>query len=289
MTPTNLPATDRSRAPWRDRTGAFAAAFTDGLRRLARPVRPNAAPAFAMFPGWAERFSAALLALAAILAGMAYLDPLIQEARQLLAPWQTQVFAIITDIGKSGWVLIPCGVIILTILAVMPPVQRFADRVVLALAARLAFVFIAVGGSGLIITIVKRIVARGRPRYFEEFGTLHFQFPSWQSSYASFPSGHSQTAFAIALAFAFLFPRWRVPLLVAAAVLAVSRIGVDAHYFTDVIVGSLWGIWFTVMTRDWFARRGLVFAPGAGREPFPMPWRRVKQAAATLGGRLAGR
>lgn len=289
MTPTPAPATDRpARAPWRERTEAFAAAFADGVKRLARPVRPNAAPALALFPGWPERFCAVLLALAAIMAGMAYVDPLIQGSRQYLSPGQRLFFAIITDIGKSGWVLIPSGVAILVILAAMPPVRRFADRLVLALAVRLAFVFIAVGGSGLIVTIVKRIIARGRPRYFEEFGTLHFQFPSWQSSYASFPSGHSQTAFAIALAFAFLFPRWRWPLLAAAVVVAFSRIGVDAHYFTDVVAGSLWGAWFTVMTRDWFARRGLVFQPGAGRRPFVMPRRRVKQAVATLVRRMAG-
>ncbi len=192
----------------------------------------------------------------------------------------------VTDIGKSGWVLIPSGVMILVILAVAPPVRSFADRVMLALALRLAFVFIAVGGSGLIVTTVKRIIARGRPRYFEEFGSLHFQFPSWQASYASFPSGHSQTAFAIALSFAALFPRWRKPLIGAAIVVAGSRVAVDAHYFTDIVAGSLWGAWFTIMTRDWFARRGLVFTPGPERQPLPMSWRRVRQALGQVTRRL---
>ncbi len=132
----------------------------------------------------------------------------------------------------------------------------------------MAFVFIAVGGSGLIVTTVKRIIARGRPRYFEEFGSLHFQFPTWQASYASFPSGHSQTAFAIALSFAALFPRWRTPLIAAAVVVASSRVAVDAHYFTDIVAGSLWGAWFTIMTREWFARRGLSL-PRAGAAPVP--------------------
>lgn len=272
----------------RARLDLFAAAFVDGVRRLVRPQRPVTMPVFALFPSWAEWFCAVAFGLALVLAGMAYLDPVIQGSRHLLSPEQARFFQIVTDIGKSGWVLIPSGVAVLAILAVMPPVRRFADRVVLALCARLAFVFIAVGGSGLIISIVKRIIARGRPRYFEEFGALHFQFPSWQASYASFPSGHSQTAFAIALSFAFLFPRWRWPLLFVAAVVAFSRVGVDAHYFTDIVVGSLWGAWFTVMTRNWFARRGLVFLPGAGHAPMPMPRRRVGQAFATFGRRLRG-
>lgn len=272
----------------RARLDLFAAAFVDGVRRLLRQPRPVTTPVFALFPSWAEWFCAVAIGLAVVLAGMAYLDPVIQGSRHMLSPGQARFFQIVTDVGKSAWVLIPSGVAILAILAVMPPARRFADRVVLALCARLAFVFIAVGGSGLIISIVKRIIARGRPRYFEEFGALHFQFPTWQASYASFPSGHSQTAFAIALSFAFLFPRWRWPLLLTAAVVAFSRVGVDAHYFTDIVVGSLWGAWFTVMTRNWFARRGLVFLPGGGHAPMPMPRRRLGQALATFGRRLRG-
>jgi len=273
-------------APLRGWLDGFGRIVTAGVARLGRPVRPNAAPGLRLFDSWAERFSAALIGLALILAGMAYVDPLLQGLRGSLSGPAAAFWEMVTDIGKSGWVLIPSGVMILAILAVAPPVRSVADRVMLALAARLAFVFIAVGGSGLIVTTVKRIIARGRPRYFEEFGSLHFQFPSWQSSYASFPSGHSQTAFAIALAFAALFPRCRLPLIGAAIVVASSRVAVDAHYFTDIVAGSLWGAWFTIMTRDWFARRGLVFTPGPERRPFPMPWPRVRQALGQLARRL---
>ncbi|MFX5705412.1 phosphatase PAP2 family protein, partial [Acinetobacter baumannii] len=88
----------------------------------------------------------------------------------------------------------------------------------------------------LIIAIVKRLIGRARPTYFEQFGSLHFDLTAWKASYASFPSGHSQTAFAIAVAFACLFPRWRKVLLTIAAIVALSRIVVDAHYFTDIVV-----------------------------------------------------
>lgn len=272
----------------RQRLDAFGATFAGALHRLFRPVRPGASPALRLFESGAERFCAGLVALALILAGMAYLDPYFQGVRAYTSGTGAAVWEAVTDIGKSGWVLIPSGVLVLIIFAVARPVRGFADKVMLALAARLAFVFIAVGGSGLIITIVKRIIARGRPRYFEEFGALHFQFPSWQSSYASFPSGHSQTAFAIGLALAALFPRWRKAFIAAAAVVAFSRIAVDAHYFTDIVVGSLWGAWFTLMTRDWFARRAIVFTPGPDRRPFAMPARRVRQALARIVRRLRG-
>ncbi len=281
-------STGDERRGLRRRLDLFVATFTGALRRLARPARPGAAPMLRLFESGAERFCAGLVALALILAGMAYLDPYFQGVRVYTSGTTAIVWETVTDVGKSAWVLIPSGVLILLILAVARPVRGFADKVMLALSARLAFVFIAVGGSGLIITIVKRIIARGRPRYFEEFGALHFQFPSWQASYASFPSGHSQTAFAIGVAFACLFPRWRKAFIAAAAVVAFSRIAVDAHYFTDIVVGSLWGAWFTLMTRDWFARRALVFTPGPERRPFAMSLRRVRQALGRLVRRLAG-
>jgi len=236
----------------RRRLDDFAATLTGAIRRLFRPVRPRASPSLRIFQSGAERFCAGLVALALILAGMAYLDPVFQGVRAYTSGAAAVVWEVVTDMGKSSWVLIPSGVLVLVIFAVVRPVRGFADKVMLALAARLAFIFIAVGGSGLIITIVKRIIARGRPRYFEEFGALHFQFPSWQSSFASFPSGHSQTAFAIALAFAALFPRWRNGFIAAAVIIAFSRVAVDAHYFTDIVVGSLWGAWFTVMTKKNF-------------------------------------
>ena len=104
---------------------------------------------------------------------MVYIDPVVIGVRAWTRGGWAFAWELVTDVGKSAWVLIPSGVLLLVILAVVTPARRFADRVMLALAARLAFVFIAVGGSGLIVTIVKRIIARGRPRYFDEFGALH--------------------------------------------------------------------------------------------------------------------
>lgn len=279
------PPLSRSSLP-RPSPRAFGEAVAGGLARLMRAPRPGAAPVFRLFPGWPERICAGLVALALVLSGMAYLDAPILRAVGRLDGWVGTAFVIATDFGRSAWILIPSGVALLGLLALAAPARDMADRVLLALSARLAFVFVAVGGSGLIITIVKRIIARGRPRFFDEFGALHFQFPSWSAHYASFPSGHSQTAFAAALALAFLFPRWRGWLVAAAFLIAYSRLAVDAHYFTDVVVGSAWGAWFTLMTREWFARRGLVFQPGAERRPFALPWRRVRAA---LAARLAGR
>lgn len=266
----------------RDRAALFRGAFAAGVARLNRVPRPAASPTLTIFPNWAQWAAAVLIGLGLTLAGMAYVDPIVQSAQGGVTGYGERLFRVLTDFGKSGWFLVSTGVATLLILAVVAPARAFADRVALALALRLSFLFIAVAGSGLIITIVKRIIGRGRPWSFETQGSLYFDVMAWKASYASFPSGHSQTAFSIAVALGCLFPRARAWLIAAAVVVAASRVIVDAHYFTDIVVGSLWGAWFALMTREWFARRGLVFSPGPDRRPFPMSARRAREAAAAV-------
>jgi undecaprenyl-diphosphatase len=57
----------------------------------------------------------------------------------------------------------------------------------------------------------------------------------------SFPSGHAATAFAAATAVGVLHPRFRAPLLALAVLVAVSRVYLGVHFWSDVLVGSLLG------------------------------------------------
>lgn len=287
MTPTEMVRTDPTTSPF----GPFARfwlGLKQGLARLFRPVRAGASPTWRLFPSSAETIAALLIAAGLTLAGMVYLDPPIHRAQMVVAGFAAQLFEIVTEAGKSHWYLVPTGVAVIGILA-LPAARTFSDRVLRAIALRYAFVFLAVGGSGLIITVVKRIIGRGRPVFFDDFGALHFDFNAWAVQYASFPSGHSQTAFAFAVALACLFPRWRAVLIAAATLVAVSRVIVEAHYFTDIVVGAAWGAWFALMTREWFARRGLLFAPGPGRRPFAMPRRRYVAGFGQFLRRFTGR
>lgn len=59
---------------------------------------------------------------------------------------------------------------------------------------------------------------------------------------ASFPSGHASSAFAAAAALALFLPRRRWPLVVAAALVGLSRIWLGVHYPTDVLAGALLGL-----------------------------------------------
>ena len=57
----------------------------------------------------------------------------------------------------------------------------------------------------------------------------------------SFPSGHASGAFALAVSFGLLVPRVRIPALVLAALIGLSRIWLGVHYLSDVIAGALLG------------------------------------------------
>jgi undecaprenyl-diphosphatase len=58
---------------------------------------------------------------------------------------------------------------------------------------------------------------------------------------ASFPSGHAASAFAFASAMGHAAPGTRLPLRVAAATIAYSRVHTGVHYPSDVAIGAVVG------------------------------------------------
>ncbi|HTU32833.1 MAG TPA: phosphatase PAP2 family protein [Candidatus Acidoferrum sp.] len=64
----------------------------------------------------------------------------------------------------------------------------------------------------------------------------------------SFPSGHSITAFAVAVSVGLFYPQLMVSLLTAALLIAASRIILGMHFLSDVIVGSGIGILLAVIS-----------------------------------------
>jgi membrane-associated phospholipid phosphatase len=68
----------------------------------------------------------------------------------------------------------------------------------------------------------------------------------------SFPSGHAATAFAAATVVGLLHPRSRVPLLALALMVALSRVYLGVHFWSDVLVGSLLGVAIGLATVHFF-------------------------------------
>lgn len=187
----------------------------------------------------------------------------------------------LTTLGESHWYLWPTGVLALAILMVHYRTEDSPRRRNVNWVGGIAFyLFAAVALSGIVTDIIKPIVGRARPKLLHgEQQFYGFNPLSWGADNWSFPSGHATTVFALALAVAFLLPRWRLALVMLALVLALTRPLLGAHYPSDIIAGGIIGAGTAVLLRIWLAGRGWVFrhaenpaAPGA-IEPVPPPWK----------------
>jgi len=196
--------------------------------------------------------------LAAVAATMVLVDSwAIAQARRLPA-WLISVFLQISDLGLSGWFLWPIGLVLLALAALMRPgVGRIANLVAATIVVRLAFVFLAIGIPGLVVTIVKRLIGRARP---SDLGPFYYMPFGWRPDYASLPSGHSTAAFAAAVAVGAIWQRARPVMWIYAALIAASRICIAVHYPSDVLAGAFVGTASALAIRRWFARRRLGFA-----------------------------
>ena len=96
---------------------------------------------------------------------------------------------------------------------------------------------VAAATAGLLVTLLKDAAHRARPGIADPALDPIGSIPAS----TSFPSGHSATAFACAVAVGILYPRLRWPLLAGAAIVAVSRVYLGMHYGTDVVAGSALG------------------------------------------------
>jgi undecaprenyl-diphosphatase len=95
-----------------------------------------------------------------------------------------------------------------------------------------------VGNVTLNELLLKRLVARPRP--WKTLGVpLRDGIVNPESF--SFPSGHAVAAFACAVILGAWLPRWRWAWLSLAALIALSRVQLGAHYPLDVTVGAVLG------------------------------------------------
>lgn len=172
----------------------------------------------------------------------------------------------ITDLGRSAWMLIPTGLVMLGALFVdrRRLIAVYAQRFDWLLSAS-TLIFLSVAGSGLIAVALKRLIGRARPWHFETHGPYAFEPFQLSSDFASFPSGHSTSIGAFAMATAILFPIVRIPALVIATAVAISRYMGGVHYPADVLAGLLFGVAFAWIVARWMVSRNLASFRISGR------------------------
>lgn len=203
-------------------------------------------------------FVAAGLALA-VLVGLLY-DARAIAWTHTLPSGVRAVFAWITRFGRSGWLLIPSACVVIVVsLGNWRRVSRASAAAWWEIATFAGVLFAVVAVSGLVTDVVKPIVGRTRPEYVHGATFTFTPFSLGGYAHYSFPSGHATTAAAVAVLAAFVPSVVTVPVAVAAALVAFSRIVVDAHFPSDVVGGIFVGIGVGYVILRWMLAAGLVF------------------------------
>jgi membrane-associated phospholipid phosphatase len=214
-----------------------------------------------------------------------HLDRVVHDLMQDADPHVIVFFRAVTELGDSKWTLVPTGVAGLLLLVAGRYVLSGHRLVAMTnwLASALLFVFTSVAVSGIVTNIIKVIVGRGRPKLLDQTGLTGFDPFTLDAGFHSFPSGHTNTAFAVAFAVSFLIPPWRGGLLAVASVVGFSRVAVNAHFVTDVIAGAALAGPTTWWLRQRFTAFGLVFTRGGAGEYAPRwPGRLIPVAVGRL-------
>lgn len=105
-------------------------------------------------------------------------------------------------------------------------------------------IIIALSASHLLVEVVKRAVNRPRPCIvFKDINSFNIQLFNY-----SFPSGHTTASFSVAVVLSLNIASF-IPLFIfPALVVGISRIYLGVHYPSDVLIGSIIGSLFALIT-----------------------------------------
>jgi undecaprenyl-diphosphatase len=149
---------------------------------------------------------------------------IMHRANNWVAPRWVRFYVLGATRGGDGWLWYAMGLAIL----LFGGEQRFA----------------ALGAAGLssVLSIVlfiwlKRFTGRRRPCQIEP----HCWATLLPPDQFSFPSGHTMTAFAVAIPLSLFYPDLTIGLLFCALSIAMSRILLGMHFLSDVVAGALIG------------------------------------------------
>jgi len=166
----------------------------------------------------------------------------------LNAPWADFLAPYITDLG-NGWTAIAFAIILLL----------FSYRKALIVATSYAV-------TSLFAQVVKYIFDLPRPQlYFgDKIKNAHFVKGIYILSFNSFPSGHTVTAFTLAVLFTYWCrgKAWGIVFLLIAVLVGYSRMYLSEHFFEDVVAGSVIGFVLTVIWLRWLDSRAFIQKPG---------------------------
>jgi len=186
---------------------------------------------------------------------------------------------ILTDFGKDAYVLWVLAMLLLAVGLVAAALRGSSQARLLSFGLRVQFLFFAVLVPLLPGELIKWVVGRGRPFVGGHANPFNFVPFAGTEAYASFPSAHVITAFALAFAVSAVWRWTRGAMIAYALLIACSRLVLLAHHPSDVVAAALIGVAGAMGVRYWFAARSLGFSIGRDGVISPVVPGRLKGVA----------
>jgi membrane-associated phospholipid phosphatase len=163
----------------------------------------------------------------------------------------------VTHYAKAGhW--LAAAILALIVAGGMHHFRVFEAQVVLLIKYSIAFIASLVVGSA-VLHAIKLVLGRRRPRDDMEMGLYGFMPLAFNTDYNSFPSGHALTICCVAVIFTCVWPHLWPLWFGIAAMLAVTRALLTAHFLSDVLIGAGIGL---IAAREVLLLGFPGFAPG---------------------------
>ncbi|MBN9587401.1 MAG: hypothetical protein BGN85_05370 [Alphaproteobacteria bacterium 64-11] len=163
----------------------------------------------------------------------------------------------ITHYAKAGHWLV-AAILALVVAALFRHFDLLHAEAEMMVTYSIAFIASLMMGSA-VLHVIKLVLGRRRPRDDMEMGLYGFMPFAFNTDYNSFPSGHALTICCVAVIFTCVWPMlWPVWFAVA-AVLAVTRALLTAHFLSDVLIGAGIGL---IAAREVLLLGFPGFAPG---------------------------
>ena len=240
----------------------FASLGAVAERSIAQLVRP---PSHSRRALAARRLARHSLLIGAMLGALIIALMYVLDAREIgLMPtrgtpslWPVRI---VTEFGKDNYVLLALGTMLLAVAVVSAALPGSSRAQLLSFGMRLQFLFLAVLTPLLVGEALKWAVGRGRPFVGGAANAFNFAPFAGTEAFASFPSAHAVTAFALAFAVSAVWPRARLAMIVYAFLIAATRLVLLSHHPSDEVAGALIGVVGAMSVRYWFAARRLGFA-----------------------------
>ena len=150
----------------------------------------------------------------------------------LYSPFMDRTMVTITSTGNLGLIWIFTAVILLVSGRQDDARSRIGYGILIAL-----LLSIMIGNL-----LIKNIAKRNRPFFHKNYKLLIKQ--PWDYS---FPSGHTLASFAAATVFFYMNPNVGIVALIYAFLIALSRLYLRVHFFTDVFFSMMLGVGLGVL------------------------------------------